>query len=92
MRIGCLRQYRKTEGQLIINDSRFQHAGFARRISEASFPRASGDGDLDIAIADNTSPSLGVDIMLGNGNGTFQAPVSYTTAADPRMVLIFSAQ
>jgi hypothetical protein len=47
-----------------------------------------GDGKLDIAIADNTSPSLGVDIMLGNGNGTFQAPVSYATAADPWMVIV----
>src|ERR1700723_1606698 len=42
-----------------------------------------GDGKLDVAIADYESPSLGVDIMLGNGNGTFRAPVSYATAGDP---------
>jgi hypothetical protein len=47
-----------------------------------------GDGKLDVAIADNEPPSLGVDIMLGNGDGTFQAPVSYATADNPRMVVV----
>ena len=47
-----------------------------------------GDGNLDVAIADNLSPSLGVDVMLGNGTGTFKAPVSYATASDPRMVVV----
>jgi len=47
-----------------------------------------GDGKLDVAIADYQSPSLGVDIMLGNGNGTFRAPVSYATAGDPVMVVV----
>jgi hypothetical protein len=47
-----------------------------------------GDNILDVAIADNESPSLGVDVMLGNGNGTFKAPVSYATASDPRMVVV----
>ena len=47
-----------------------------------------GDGKLDVAIADNEPPSLGVDIMLGKGDGTFQAPVSYATAGNPRMVAV----
>jgi len=47
-----------------------------------------GDGKLDVAIADDEPPSLGVDIMLGNGDGTFQAPVSYATASNPRMVVV----
>ena len=47
-----------------------------------------GDGKLDVAVSDNESPSLGVDVMLGNGDGTFKAPVSYATAADPRMVVV----
>jgi hypothetical protein len=34
-----------------------------------------GDGKLDVVISDNQAPSLGADVMLGNGNGTFQAPV-----------------
>src|SRR5580658_623300 len=46
-----------------------------------------GDGKLDVAVSDNESTIPGVDIMLGNGDGTFKAPVSYATAADPRMVI-----
>jgi hypothetical protein len=37
------------------------------------------DGKLDIAVATN----LGVSILLGNGNGTFQAAVSYTAGDLP---------
>jgi hypothetical protein len=46
-----------------------------------------GDGKLDVAVSDNASAIPGVDIMLGNGDGTFKAPVSYATGADPRMVI-----
>jgi hypothetical protein len=46
-----------------------------------------GDGKLDVAVSDNESAIPGVDIMLGNGDGTFKAPVSYATGADPRMVI-----
>jgi hypothetical protein len=46
-----------------------------------------GDGKLDVAVSDNESTIPGVDIMLGNGNGTFEPPVSYATAPDPRMVI-----
>ena len=47
-----------------------------------------GDGKLDVAVSDNQSSTPGVDIMLGNGDGTFKAPVSYATAADQRMVIV----
>jgi hypothetical protein len=47
-----------------------------------------GDGKLDVAVSDNQSTVPGVDIMLGNGDGTFKPPVSYATAADPRMVIV----
>ncbi len=47
-----------------------------------------GDGRLDVAVSDNQSAVPGVDIMLGNGDGTFKPPVSYATAADPRMVIV----
>jgi hypothetical protein len=46
-----------------------------------------GDGKLDVAVSDNESTIPGVDIMLGNGNGTFEPPVGYATAPDPRMVI-----
>ena len=47
-----------------------------------------GDGKLDVAVSDYDSQTLGVDVMLGNGDGTFQAPVTYATAADPLMVIV----
>jgi VCBS repeat protein/HYDIN/CFA65/VesB family protein/FG-GAP repeat protein len=47
-----------------------------------------GDKNLDIALSDNETGVNGVDILLGNGNGTFQASVLYPTAADPRMVVV----
>jgi hypothetical protein len=46
-----------------------------------------GDGKLDVAVSDNQSAIPGVDIMLGNGDGTFKPPVPYATAPDPRMVI-----
>ena len=40
-----------------------------------------GDGNLDVAVADQTAANSVIAILLGNGDGTFQAPVSYSTGA-----------
>ena len=45
-----------------------------------------GDGKLDVAVG-NACPDLGcttgsVYVLLGNGNGTFRAPVSYSTSGN----------
>ena len=42
-----------------------------------------GDGNLDLAVANQIGPSANsvIVILLGNGDGTFGAPASYTTAA-----------
>jgi hypothetical protein len=37
------------------------------------------DGHLDLAVADGVYPNPGVSVLLGNGDGTFQPPVEYTT-------------
>ena len=39
-----------------------------------------GDGKLDVAMATDIGASNGIAIYLGNGDGTFQAPVGYATA------------
>lgn len=40
-----------------------------------------GDGNLDIAVAEQAGANGVIVILLGNGDGTFQAPVSYSTGA-----------
>ena len=40
-----------------------------------------GDGALDLATADRDAN--GISILLGNGNGTFQAPLRFTTPGEP---------
>ncbi len=42
-----------------------------------------GDGILDLAVAGGPSYSGTVYVLLGNGDGTFQAPVSYAVGAYP---------
>ena len=44
-----------------------------------------GDGNQDIAVADMTNDR--VLILLGNGDGTFQAPVAYPTGSNPVALL-----
>jgi uncharacterized protein (TIGR03437 family) len=38
-----------------------------------------GDGNLDFAIAENTPQTAGVEILLGNGDGTLQSPIRIPT-------------
>ncbi|HSZ54400.1 MAG TPA: FG-GAP-like repeat-containing protein [Tepidisphaeraceae bacterium] len=40
-----------------------------------------GDGKPDLAVAEAT----GVSILLGNGNGTFQAPITFASATSPNV-------
>lgn len=47
-----------------------------------------GDGDPDLAVSVSGSGSGGVVILLGNGDGTFAAPVSYPVAGDTRSLAI----
>ncbi len=42
-----------------------------------------GDGKTDIAVANINPPSNNVAVLLGNGNGTFQAAVNYSVGANP---------
>jgi len=43
-----------------------------------------GDGKLDLAVANETGFSTGtVSVLLGVGNGTFQAPLSFTVGGNP---------
>jgi len=49
-----------------------------------------GDGKLDIAVANSNISGAGaanVAVLLGNGNGTFQAPVTYTAATQPFLIV-----
>jgi len=39
-----------------------------------------GDGKLDLAVSDNDSSSPNIAILLGNGDGTFGAPIITTTS------------
>ena len=45
-----------------------------------------GDGNYDVAVANNTGNS--VSILLGNANGTFKVAASYPTAAGPDVLTI----
>ena len=56
-------------------------ANGARAIAAADF---NGDGKMDIAAGDNT----GVSILLGNGDGTFQPPVSYALGSYAAFVIV----
>lgn len=47
-----------------------------------------GDGTLDLASADNTTPGGGVYTLLGNGNGTFQTGVKQAMGLNPADVVV----
>jgi hypothetical protein len=51
-----------------------------RSVVAADFNR---DGKLDLAVTDQASGGGGVNILFGNGDGTFQAPVSYRAGNSP---------
>ena len=49
-----------------------------------------GDGRLDVAVADSgdvTATEQGVSILMGNGDGTFQAPILYPAGTDPSSIV-----
>jgi len=47
---------------------------------ESNLPNSDGDGKLDIAAANFLDGTISV--LLGNGNGTFKAPVNYAGGAN----------
>lgn len=50
--------------------------GFAPEMVAAEFNH---DGHLDVAVLIAGSGPANITVLLGNGNGTFQSPVSYST-------------
>jgi hypothetical protein len=42
-----------------------------------------GDGHPDIVVTNNGLTTNGVTVLINNGNGTFQAPVSYSVGTNP---------
>jgi len=53
--------------------------GFTSQVAAADF---NGDGKLDVALLTNGELNAGsVTILLGNGNGTFQSPIVYSTGS-----------
>jgi FG-GAP-like repeat len=47
-----------------------------------------GDGKADLAVTDGSTNSGSVEILLGNGDGTFQAPATYTAGNYPISVAV----
>lgn len=45
-----------------------------------------GDGNLDFAVVNEVNSS--VSIFLGNGNGTFQSPITYATGPSPTSIVV----
>jgi hypothetical protein len=47
-----------------------------------------GDGILDLVVANSSNNSNTVSILLGNGDGTFQAHTDYATGIEPQSVAV----
>ena len=47
-----------------------------------------GDGRPDIAVTPFGTSGTVLDVALGNGDGTFQAPVSYTVGTNPEVMVV----
>jgi len=47
-----------------------------------------GDGKADLAVAHPNGTNAGVDVLLGNGNGTFQTAVNYADIGGPTAVAV----
>jgi len=57
-------------------------AGFTTSVAVSDFD---GDGKRDLVVANNSG---GVSVLLGNGDGTFQAGVNYTAGTTPYSVAV----
>ncbi|HYA48023.1 MAG TPA: FG-GAP-like repeat-containing protein [archaeon] len=47
-----------------------------------------GDGKLDLVVGYQDPNSTSVSVLLGNGDGTFKAPVDYTAGSEPGAVAV----
>ena len=61
------------------NDWTIQPTANYPGVHDPALGNFNGDGKADLAVIN----SQGIGIMLGNGDGTFQAPVNYTVGANP---------
>ena len=46
-----------------------------------------GDGHLDLAVAEHQRLDGTVSVLLGNGDGTFQPQVTYAVGSDPHAIV-----
>jgi hypothetical protein len=46
------------------------------------------DGKVDVVVSNLTTRTQGVSVLLGNGDGTLQLPITYETGDDPHSVVL----